>query len=210
MGVQERRERERDARRKSVLDATRTLVRERGFNGTTTRQIADRCELSEATVFFYFNSKDEIVTSLLLEGIDFMARGLDEIAAARLDRRQRIVRLWRFFGKVRAEHPEYTHVFSYLAHPQATATVPAEVKAELARRSGDNFRRLAALLDGKDGGSTGRVAADLIWAAFVGLSVLRDSRENLGARAHPTERELGVALELLLGGVASPAKRGKR
>lgn len=72
MGVQERRQRERQARRSAVLDAARLLVRERGYNGTTTRQIAEACELSEATLFFYFSSKDEIFTSLLFEGIDFM------------------------------------------------------------------------------------------------------------------------------------------
>ena len=59
-----------------MLDAARQLVRERGFNGTTTKLIAERCELSEATLFWYFQSKDEIFTSLLFEGIDFMARGL--------------------------------------------------------------------------------------------------------------------------------------
>ncbi|MBI5481108.1 MAG: helix-turn-helix transcriptional regulator, partial [Deltaproteobacteria bacterium] len=50
MGVQERRQREREARKKSVLDAARSLVRERGFNGTTSREIAKACELSEATL----------------------------------------------------------------------------------------------------------------------------------------------------------------
>lgn len=202
MGVQQRRERERQARKKSVLDAARSLLRERGFNGTTSREIAKACELSEATLFFYFKSKDEIFTSLLVEGIEFMARGLEEIGAAELPRRTRLERLWRFFGEMRAEYPEYFQVFAYLAHPQACASVSDEVKADLARRSGDNFRLFAALLRDGDDDPGARVAADLVWGAFVGLTVLRDSRENLGARPHPTDRELGAALELLLDGVA--------
>ncbi|MBI5529443.1 MAG: TetR/AcrR family transcriptional regulator [Deltaproteobacteria bacterium] len=208
MGIQERREREREARKKSVLDAARALVRDRGFNGATSREIAKACEISEATLFFYYKSKDEIFTSLLLDGIDFMARGLDEIAAAGLPRRGRIERLWRFFGEVRAEHPEYFHVFAYLAHPQATAWVSDEVKSDLARRSGDNFRRFAALLRDGGGGPEARMAADLVWSAFVGLHLLRDSRENLGATPHPTDRELGAALDLLLDGVAPATERG--
>ncbi|MFQ5517323.1 MAG: helix-turn-helix domain-containing protein, partial [Acidimicrobiia bacterium] len=70
MGAKERRERERMERRRAILDAARVLVREHGFNRTTTRMMADRCELSEATLFFYFSSKDEILTSLLLEGAE--------------------------------------------------------------------------------------------------------------------------------------------
>ena len=88
MGVQERRQREREARRSSVLDATRSLLLELGFNGTTTKQIAARCELSEATLFFYFQNKDEIFLSLLFEGIDFTGRFLDELIAAELNPRQ--------------------------------------------------------------------------------------------------------------------------
>ncbi len=201
MGVQERRAREREARRKAVLDATRTLVRDNGFNGTSTKQIAGACELSEATLFFYFKSKDELFTSLLLEGIEFMQRGLDRIAVAETDPRSRLRRLWRFFGEVNREHPEYFQVFTHLAHPQSTALVSDELKAELARRSGDNFRRFAALFGDLTEVPQPRVAADLLWSSFVGLTVLRDSRANLGARAHPTDREMAKAFELLVGGI---------
>ncbi len=202
MGVQERRKRERAARRKSVLDAARGLVRERGFNGTTTKQIAKACELSEATLFFYFKSKDEIFTSLLLEGIDFTRQGLEEIAEAGLEPRAALLRLWSFFGEVKREHPEYFHVFGALAHPQATASVSDEVKEELGRRSGDNFRRLTSLLEDVARVPMPRMAADVLWSAFVGLMLLRDSRVNLGARARPTDEELADALGLLLSGIA--------
>lgn len=203
MGIQERREREREARRTAVLDAARALVREQGFNGATTRQIAERCELSEATLFWYFKNKEEILVSLLFEGIDFMAQGLEDVFAAGGTAEALLSRLWKFFSRVHAEHPEYLHVFTYLAHPQATAAVTAEVREELARRSGDNFRRLAALLREHLGADHARLLADVLWAAFSGLTVLQDSRGNLGAPLHPTEREMGQAFQFLLRGVLS-------
>lgn len=211
MGIQERRARERQARRKAVLDACRELLIERGFTGTTTKQIAARCELSEAAVFWYFKSKDEILVSLLFEAIDFTAAGLEQAIADDLEPREKIVSLWRFFAELRAEHPEYFHVFAYLAQPQSTAAVNEEVKAEIARRSGDNFRRFGELVRDTVGGRDARVAADLLWGAFLGLMVLRDSRENIGAPPHPNERDLRSALDLLLSGVApasSPAAAG--
>ena len=202
MGVQERRQREREARRSSVLEAARSLVREKGFNGTTTREIAERCELSEATLFFYFKSKDEIFTSLLFESIDFMARGTEEIRLARVEPKQKLARLWKFWGTVAKEHPEYFHVFTYLGHPCSATSVEVGVREELAQRSGDDFRRLAALLEEILGASNGRLVADLMWASFLGLMVLRDSRRNLGAVPHPTDRELRNAFELLMTGIA--------
>jgi len=201
MGVQERRQREREARKKAVLDAARTLVQERGFNGTTSKEIAKLCELSEATLFFYFKSKDEIFISLLLEGIDLTGRGIEEIAAADLPPAEMLTRLWNFFSEVRNEHPEYHQVFAYLAQPASTGAVSDEVKLELAQRSGDNFRRLAELLKETLGVDDPRLCADLMWASFVGLMVLRDCRVNLGAQPHPNDADLQRIFKRLLPGL---------
>jgi len=201
MGVKERRERERQERRRAVLDAARELVREQGFNSTTTKKIAERCELSEATLFWYFRSKDEILTSLLFEGIDFMAGGLEEIIAAGEPPERTLRRIWDFFTELREAHPEYYHVFGYLSHPQSTAAVDDEIKREIARRSGDNFRMLGDYLATVTANGSGRLAADLLWGSFVGLMVLRDSRANLGARAHPTGGDLEAAFGLIVNGL---------
>ncbi len=208
MGIQERRARERQARRTAVLDATRGLLRERGFVGTTTKEIARRCELSEATLFWYFQSKDEILVSLLFEAIDYMARGLEEIRTNGGPGEKKLAQLWRFFSQVRQEHPEYYHVFTYLAHPRSMASVTEEVRAELARLSGDNFRRLAVLLHESVGGENVRLLADLLWSAFVGLMVLRDSRANLGATPHPSDGELASVFEPLLAAITGGNNRG--
>lgn len=208
MGIQERREREREARRRALLEATRSLVRERGFNGATTKQIAERCELSEATLFWYFRSKDEILVSLLFEGIEFMMRGIGEIRTSDDSSHAKLSRLWAFFSEVRTEHPEYFQLFAYLAHPQSTLSVTDEVKAEIARRSGDNFRLVAELLQETLGVDHARPIADLIWGSFVGLIILRDSRLNLGAKPHPNEQELDSAFDLLMSGVAPKIDKG--
>jgi AcrR family transcriptional regulator len=208
MGIQERRERERAARRGAVLDAARGLLRENGFNGTTTKRIAQVCELSEATLFWYFQSKDEIFTSLLFEGIEFIGQGLRAIAESEEPGDRALARVWRLFAQVRGEHPEYFQLFAYLAHPRSTASVSDDVIAEIARRSGDNFRIFADLLDQVGGAGRSRLVADLLWGSFVGLSVLRDSRVNLGARPHPTEEELAAAFELLLSGIAPELAEG--
>jgi AcrR family transcriptional regulator len=203
MGVKERREREREARRTLVLDATRVLVRERGFNGTTTKQIAAKCELSEAAIFWYFKTKDEILASLLFEGIDFMSEGLESIRVKGGAADETLSDLWAFFQEVRSQHPEYFYLFSYLGHPGSTASVTDEVKEEIAKRSGDNFRLFAQVLDETLEADNARTAADLLWGSFVGLMVLRDSRQNMGAKAHPTDEDLSSALEILISGLKS-------
>jgi AcrR family transcriptional regulator len=210
MGIEERRERERQARRTAVLQATRELVLERGFKGATTKRIAERCELSEATLFFYFQNKEEIYLSLLFEGIDFASRAIDRIVAMEAPAQDKLEAVWAFFSEVRAEHPEYFFVFSYLAHPRATSEVTETVRDEIARRSGDNFRRLAEVLSVAVGVENARLVGDLLWSAFAGLMVLRDTRTNLGAPSHPSETELAAAFRLLLSGIAPQRADGEK
>ena len=201
MGVREHREREREARKSAVLDAARELFLERGFNGTTTKQIAKNCELSEATLFFYFRSKNEIFTSLLFEGIEFWARGLEKIAALDLPPGEKLARIWKFYGQVDAEHPEYYQLSAFLARPMATADVSEEVRERIIRRSGDNFRQLAAILEDVLGNGRGRIAADLLWSTYLGLTVLKESRINLGAPVHPTKKDMARVFEILSKGL---------
>jgi len=203
VGTKERRERERMERRRAILDAARVLVRERGFNRTTTRMIAEACELSEATLFFYFSSKDEILTSLLLEGAEFMADGLERIVAGTRTTQEKLRRVWEFFATVQKEHPEYIHVSSYIAHPEATGAVDPAVRDQLGKVSGENFDRLTVLMTEVIGEDRARVGADVLWGTFLGLSLLRDARINLDLPPHPDRDELAVALDLLVTGVAT-------
>ena len=181
MGVAERRERERKARRETLLQAARSVLLERGVRGTTTKEIAERCELSEATLFFYFKSKDEILLSLIFESIEFWAKGLDGLAEQDLSPEQMLDEIWRFHELVYREHPEYYLISTYLAQPHVLDGVSPEVKEEIAKRSGENFRRLSKLFSSSSGGAaTARVMADAIWAAFLGLTIVSAGRRNLG------------------------------
>jgi len=210
MGIAERQARERETRRSAILGAARSLLIERGFSGTTTKEIAERCELSEATLFFYFKNKQEIFTSLLFEGIEFWTRRLDEIRAENLQGRKRLVRIWEFFQEVYREHPEYYYVSAHLARPKSMADVSDELREDIVRRSGENFQQLAELLAGITTAGNARVAADLVWSSFLGLVSLRDARRNLGAAAHPTDRDFARMLELLGRGLLTPARRRPR
>ncbi len=210
MGVAERREREREARKTSVLDAARSLLLERGFTGTTTKQIAEYCELSEATLFFYFKNKDEIFLSLLFEGIEYWEKGLDKIGKLNIPAEKRLRRIWKFFQDVGSEHPEYYLLSANLARPHATTDISPEIKEQIVRRSGSNFQRLAELLEETTGRSDGRIMADAMWSAFLGLTVLRESRQNLDSGRHPTKRDFDRVLEILSKGLLQDGKGATR
>ncbi len=68
MGIKERQERDREAVRRSILDAARELFVAEGFRNVSIRKIAERIEYSPAAIYGYFPSKDDIFFALAEEG----------------------------------------------------------------------------------------------------------------------------------------------
>ncbi len=67
MGISERREREKEERRTAILSHAKTLIQEYGVNSFSMQDIADRAEISKATLYLYFKNKDDLMNSLVSE-----------------------------------------------------------------------------------------------------------------------------------------------
>ena len=79
MGLKERREREKEARKQQILTAARTLLFKKGIQATSINQIARTAELGVGTIYFYYQSKEEIFYSLQEEGLDILFDQIDAI-----------------------------------------------------------------------------------------------------------------------------------
>ena len=75
------RERKKRATRIAIRDAAMRLFAERGFAGTTMDQIAEAADVSRATVFTYYASKEDIVQGDATSAVDALAAALRENAA---------------------------------------------------------------------------------------------------------------------------------
>src|SRR6516165_5846281 len=106
MGIRERQERDREAVRRSILDAARELFVAEGYQNVSIRKIAERIEYSPAAIYGYFPSKDDIFFSLAEEGFRLL-RPSDH---ARLDGLAPIDRVraifWHLYQFSR-EQPQY-------------------------------------------------------------------------------------------------------
>ena len=64
MGINERREREKTERRNAILDCARELILEQGVSRVSIEDIARKAELSKATVYLYFSSKETLLKEI--------------------------------------------------------------------------------------------------------------------------------------------------
>ena len=60
MGIQERREREKEQRRNEILDAAEKVFFSKGFNNATMDEVAETAELSKGTLYLYFKNKEDL------------------------------------------------------------------------------------------------------------------------------------------------------
>jgi AcrR family transcriptional regulator len=77
-----RRERKKRAMRANILATATRLFSEHGYHETTVGQIADELDISSATFFNYFGSKDAIIQELADDAIAGLLAILDELASA--------------------------------------------------------------------------------------------------------------------------------
>src|SRR5688572_14608016 len=64
MGINERREREREEIRSKILEAARELFATEGYERVTMRRVAEVIEYSPTAIYHHFKDKDDLVKSL--------------------------------------------------------------------------------------------------------------------------------------------------
>jgi AcrR family transcriptional regulator len=79
LSTAERRAREKAQRRREILDAARQEFFDRGFHHPTVDDVAARAEVSKGTIYLYFESKEEILAHLLLEGLDLLLEEMEAV-----------------------------------------------------------------------------------------------------------------------------------
>ena len=68
MGINERKERQKLALRKKILAEAETILLTKGWAQLSIRKIASAVEYSPATIYLYFDSKDEIIYHIMEKG----------------------------------------------------------------------------------------------------------------------------------------------
>lgn len=79
MGIQDRKKREREQRRRQIMRAAHNVFSIKGFTKTTMEDIAREAELSPGTLYLYFKNKDELYASLSVEVLERLYEKLKRV-----------------------------------------------------------------------------------------------------------------------------------
>jgi AcrR family transcriptional regulator len=177
MGIKERQERDREAVRRSILDAARELFVAEGFQNVSIRKIAERIEYSPAAIYGYFPSKDDIFFALAEEGLRLLGKPVAEDSDPRFKNAPPLERVravfWRLYEFSR-EQPQY---FALIFVDRSVPRISREYERfAFARNSKQHIvEELQACVDAGALPRTLNTAAAMraLMAGVVGVAVLR-------------------------------------
>ncbi|EKQ55471.1 MULTISPECIES: TetR/AcrR family transcriptional regulator [unclassified Clostridium] len=79
IGITERKERERLARKIEIINAAEKIFFEKGFENSTMDDIAKEAEFTKKTIYSYFKSKDELYFEIMLSGFNVLNELFDKV-----------------------------------------------------------------------------------------------------------------------------------
>jgi len=209
------RERKKQRTRQLISDTARRLFAERGFDAVPVSEIAREAEVSEATVFNYFPTKEDLFYSRL-EAFE------EELLSSIRDRQpgESVIRAFGRFvttprGLLAARDPERVE------HLAAITRVITDSPALLAHEQqiyAEHTAALAKLLTTETGASSGDLEPWVVARTLIGLhqaTVEYSRQEILAGTRNPTltrrvRRQTQHALELLANGLAGYGTRADR
>ncbi|MCK4981649.1 MAG: TetR/AcrR family transcriptional regulator [Victivallaceae bacterium] len=112
MAIQARLKKEKEDRKRLILNNALILFRKNGLSGTTVRQIEKASNLAVGTIYIYFGDKNQIFCALLLEGYDLLISHLKETPQAGSGKNNIENGIDRYFSFAFA-NPEYFNLIFY-------------------------------------------------------------------------------------------------
>ncbi len=135
---------DRDTRRE-LLDVAEKLVRARGYNGFSYRDLADQIGIKTASIHYHFPTKGDLGQAMVENELEEFARTLAQLDAGEKDPRRRLERFIQLFQARTIGCDNRMCLGAMLAVEQET--LPDSVGQAVRRLFADNEAWLAKLLE---------------------------------------------------------------
>lgn len=178
MGIKERKAREKEHRRSSILDAAERVFFSKNRGNPTMEDVAKEAELSKGALYLYFKNKEELFIGIILRAILIM-RGMFESALKKklngLEKLNAISKAYiEFFNK----YPDYFNSIMYFESKQIKGEAEDSILAVAYKESDYNIGMVREAI--KEGIMDGSIkknvqalpTALVLWGQISGLMQL--------------------------------------
>lgn len=207
MGIQERKRREREHRRRQITDAARKVFSGKGFTKTTMEDIAREAELSPGTLYLYFKNKDELYASLSVKILEHLHQQLKRVYVREArDPRMRIDHLKQALYSVYAVDPLILLNLFHLQSSDILKNVDAPMRISIRDLSQKCLAVIAKIF--AEGVETEafidkqpETLSEVMWALFSGVVLWEESKRIIRNKRVANCPAFDTAFEIFSRGV---------
>ena len=200
--AQERKVQERQARRRRIQEAARTVFAERGYAGASNELIARAAQLSVGAIYLYFKSKEDLYVSLVEDTLTLFDVEMAQVRSSEAGPSSRLRETWNLLVRWAERDAEGPRILRLLAQPAIRPQLSDEVVAAVSvgiSRIQDHLG--ACVADGIHAGIyrqvNAREIADLAWSVLLGSLDAAEMNTSLGLSADPLAVRAERALTLI-------------
>ncbi len=211
MGIQERKEREKERRRQQIIVAAKRVFSQKGFNKATMEDIAQEAELSPDTLYLYFKNKEELYASLSLRILQYLHIRVEHVNKEEMDAEKRLGALIEAMYDVYAFDPLILINMFHLQSSETLKNLSDKLMAEIEDLSRKSIGAIAKVFErGIEAGvfeSYHPVAlADIFWALFSGVILWTTSKKIINEEKDYLKQTLRIAFEMFQRGIMKKAQ----
>lgn len=213
MGIQERKEREKERRRQQIIVAAKRVFSDKGFSKATMEDIAKEAELSPGTLYLYFKNKEELYASLSLRILQYLHIRVSHVnKEPGLDPEKKLDALIDAMYDVYEFDPMIIINMFHLQSSETLRNLSDELLLEIKDLSRKSIGAFASIFkEGMDAGvfiERHPVAlADIFWSLFSGVVLWEASKKVIDEKKDYLKETLRTSFEIFKAGIMNPKKR---
>jgi len=185
MGIHERKEREKERRREEILDAAQKVFFEKGLHAATMDEISEVAELSKATIYLHFVSKEDLYLAVTMRGLKLLYGTFREVISDGSPVVKTLNNMRIAFVNFFNTHRNYVRMLGFFQTPQFHKQVSEAMKSACSIESDKNWEQIIALFS--RGISEKKIRADIspaemaivIWSNVTSLMLRIDGEGEL-------------------------------
>ena len=185
MGIAERKEREKENRKESILDAAQKIFFEKGLHLSTMDEIAETAEHAKGTLYLYYHSKEDLNHAVLMRGLSILHAMFIDVIKQQASVVPMMVALFETYTEFYRRYPNYFRMMHFFNTPQFHKQVSEEMMRSCDAINQSLWGIAVQILTG--GVADGKIRSDLdpvemaliMWATATTLLTKIDNQHEM-------------------------------
>lgn len=188
MGIAERKQSEKDARMKLILDSATAVFLKKGFRDSTIEDIATRAQIAKGTIYLYFKSKSDLYFCLVQPALNCLSKRLSEIAEDKADGSDnRMRRLGQAVYEFYSNNKDAYSLLIRYNEEEYSKLLPEDRLTDFKRLMRCNLKQGEIVIEeGIEKGIFKSInsyaGAVIFWSAFIGMIQFQENRMKQGKK----------------------------